>query len=42
MKKIVLAAVLATTLVGIASTVQASHWVRGFWEQQDRQSGGGG
>ncbi len=36
MKKIVLAAVLATVLVGVASSVQATHWVKNFWEQQDR------
>ena len=41
MKKIVIAVVIATTLVGIASTVQASHWVKAFWEQQDRNGGGG-
>jgi cytosine/uracil/thiamine/allantoin permease len=41
MKKVVIAAVLVSALVGIVSTVQANHsdWTRNFWEEQDRNSG---
>ena len=43
MKKLVIAAVLVSGLIGLASTVQAKHtdWVKPFWEEQDRWAGGG-
>ena len=41
MKKIMIAVVLATTLGSVSTAVQASDWVKGFWEQQERQGRGG-
>lgn len=43
MKKLIVAAVLASGLIGIASAVQAKHtdWIKTFWEEQERRSGGG-
>lgn len=42
MKKVMIVATLLSALVGIASAVQAKHtnWVKTFWEEQDRNSGG--
>ena len=40
MKKILVAVVLASALVGLDSSAQATHWTKDFWEQQARQSGG--
>ena len=44
MRKLMIAAVLVSGVIGLASGVQAKHtdWLKGFWEQQDRHSGGGG
>lgn len=44
MKKLIVSVVLASGLIGLASTVDAKHtdWVKTFWDQQDRQTGGGG
>lgn len=41
MRKIIVAAVLGSGLLGLASAVQAKHtdWVKTFWEEQDRNSG---
>lgn len=43
MKKLMIAAVLVSGLLGLVSAVQAKHadWSKNFWEQQDRNSGGG-
>lgn len=43
MKKLIVAAVLVAGLIGLASAVQAKHadWIKTFWEEQDRNSGGG-
>jgi len=42
MKKVMIVATLLSALIGVASAVQAKHtdWVKDFWEQQERQSGG--
>jgi hypothetical protein len=43
MKKVMIVTALLSALIGIASAVQAKHtdWVKTFWEEQDRNSGGG-
>jgi hypothetical protein len=43
MKKIMIVAALLSALMGLVSAVQAKHvdWTKNFWDQQDRQSGGG-
>ncbi|MFM9848058.1 MAG: hypothetical protein ACKVP3_12965 [Hyphomicrobiaceae bacterium] len=42
MKKFMIAAVLVSSLIGLASAVQAKHtdWVKTLWEEQGRNSGG--
>lgn len=40
MKKIMMGAVVLSLVFGLVSTVQANDWVKTFWEQQERQSGG--
>lgn len=43
MKKVMIVAVLLSALIGLVSAVQAKHtdWTKNFWEQQERDSGGG-
>ena len=42
MKKVMIAAVLLSALIGLVSSVQAKHtdWLKTFWEEQDRTRGG--
>lgn len=40
MKKLAIAALLAAALSGTATVGYASDWVKDFWAQQERSSGG--